>query len=156
MSRGHKLTSAPIAFIHAVMQACSALIRLLKTSAARYLDTEAAKASLFLGIELARQMSVRHMDLPDKTRRIMTLLWSSEKVFKDQHGAPVTTLRVRSRSSASHIFDVIWWWKDEYESFENLTASLNQQSTGKWNEWIIYRLYAHIACSYQWRTKIES
>ena len=68
--------------------------------------------------DMARKMSVSPYDVPDKLYRIMSLLWTSDRVFRDQNGAPITTLRVRWRSAGSHIIDTFAYWKEEFKEFE--------------------------------------
>jgi len=109
------------------MHATAVLLRLLKNSTARYLDAEAAKASFFFGLDMARKMSVHPFDVADKVYRIMSLLWTSEKVYRDQNGAPVITLRVRWRSAGSHVMDTFAYWKEEFKDFED--KGTNQQQT---------------------------
>lgn len=123
----YTLSSAPTPFVHAIMLATSVLLRLLKNSTARYLDAEAAKVSFFFGLDLARKMSVCPYDVPDKLYRIMSLLWTSERVYRDANGLPVTTLRVRWRSAGSHVIDTFTYWKEEFKDFEGRKEDVDRE-----------------------------
>lgn len=87
------------------------LLRLLKTSASRYMDVERAKASFFLSLNISKRLIVDNDDLPSRNMQLLTLLWNSEKAFRTPEGSEYPELRIRSRLAMSPVFDAVWWWR---------------------------------------------
>lgn len=108
------LAHAPFPILAGVMIASFVLLRLLKTPATKYLDTERAKASFFLSLNILRKMVVESEDLPSRNIQVLTQLWNSTKAFKKPDGSDCPQLRIRSRVAMSPIFDALWWWRTEF------------------------------------------
>ena len=111
------LPASGIYFYHCIMVPCHILLRLLKTSFARYTDVERAKAALFLGISLNKRLSLQNDDIPARNAVALTQLWTSSRVFRRQNGTEAVALRVRSRLAASIVLDGIVWWREETGAF---------------------------------------
>ncbi len=112
--------SAPtsgIFFYFSLIVSCHILLRLLKTSFSRYIDVDRAKASLFLGISLHKQMSLQNDDLPGRNGVALTQLWNSDRVFRRPDGGEMVTLRIRSRLLGSFVLDGVVWWREEFGGF---------------------------------------
>jgi len=109
-----KLTAAPFFFTFAADLASVTILRLLKGSTAQYLDVESAKETFFLGVNLLKRLSVESNDIANRMAMILTQLWNSEKAFKRPDGSEHTALRIRTRLGMSPVFDVIWWWREEF------------------------------------------
>lgn len=95
-----------------VALATSVLLRVLKTSLARYVaDPQAGRTSFLLAISLLKKMSVSANDMPSRMAGILSQLWTSEKVFKgDTGGQGSATMRIQSRMSMSSLHDMMWRW----------------------------------------------
>lgn len=111
------LPASGIYFYHGIMVPCHILLRLLKTSFARYIDVERAKTSLFLGIRLNKRLSLQNDDIPARNAVALTQMWTSNRVFRRPNGTEAVALRVRSRLLASMILDGIVWWREESGAF---------------------------------------
>ncbi|KAI1613676.1 transcriptional regulatory protein LEU3 [Exophiala viscosa] len=111
------LPASGIFFYHSIMVPCHILLRLLKTSFARYIDVERAKAALFLGISLNKRLSLQNDDIPARNAVALTQLWTSNRVFRRPNGTEAVALRVRSRLAASMVLDGIVWWREETGAF---------------------------------------
>ena len=109
-----KLTAAPFFFTFAADLASVTILRLLKGSTAQYLDVESAKDMFFLGVNLLKRLSVESNDIANRMAMILTQLWNSEKAFKRPDGSEHTALRIRTRLAMSPVFDVVWWWREEF------------------------------------------
>ncbi|KAF2103010.1 hypothetical protein NA57DRAFT_71993 [Rhizodiscina lignyota] len=105
---------APYQVIAGTIIASYTLLRLLKTSASRFLEVERAKSSFFLSLNISKRLIVDNDDLPSRNLQLLTLLWNSEKAFKDADGSEFSTLRIRSRLAMSPVFDAVWWWRTEF------------------------------------------
>lgn len=88
---------------------------MLKGTTPQDLDLERARASLFTGINLAKQMSLDSNDLATKSVIFLNQLWTSTKAFRKSDGSEYTALRIRSRLVLSLILDAVWWWRDEFD-----------------------------------------
>lgn len=110
-----------------VALATSVLLRVLKTSLARYVaDPQAGRTSFLLAISLLKKMSVSANDMPSRMAGILSQLWTSEKVFKgDTGGQGSATMRIQSRMSMSSLHDMMWRWREEYagQAYENAKIS---------------------------------
>jgi hypothetical protein len=109
-----KLETAPFFFVFAADVATVTILRLMKGSTAQYLDVDQAKEMFFLGANLMKRLSLEANDIANRMVMIMTQLWNSEKAFKNPDGTEHTALRIRTRLAMSPIFDVIWWWREEF------------------------------------------
>lgn len=108
------LSYAPYQVIAGTIMASFTLLRLLKSSAARFMDVERAKASFFLSLNIMKRLVVETDDLPSRNLQLLTFLWNSEKAFKRPDGSEYSTLRIRSRLAMSPVFDALWWWRTEF------------------------------------------
>ncbi|KAL2815041.1 hypothetical protein BDW59DRAFT_177773 [Aspergillus cavernicola] len=109
------ISMAPIQVCYGLLLASASLLRILKSAAAQSLDFGRARSSLFLAINLAKQMSVENTDTPAKIAIILKQLWNSSKAFRKADGSEYTALRIRSRLAHSLVIDTVWWWRDEFD-----------------------------------------
>lgn len=109
------LSMAPIPVCYGLLIASSSLLRILKSTASQSLDFSRARSSLFLAINLAKQMSVESTDAAAKLIIILKQLWNSSKAFRKADGSEYTALRIRSRLTHSIVIDTVWWWRDEFD-----------------------------------------
>jgi hypothetical protein len=92
----------------------SFMVRLLKGPFATYLD-QARGSTLYQTILIFLQScSIEKTDLPERAATITEQIWKSERIFKNADGSIDTALRVRNRLSASPLYDVIKWWREEF------------------------------------------
>jgi hypothetical protein len=109
------LSTMPFFFTVAILLASFSLLRLLKSSIPKILDIEKARLSLFKGINLAKRMSTESNDTAARCALALSQLWNSSKAFKKPDGTEYTTLRIRSRLSASPVLDALRWWREEFD-----------------------------------------
>ncbi|KAH6676544.1 hypothetical protein B0J14DRAFT_560838 [Halenospora varia] len=118
-----------------VALATSVLLRVLKTSLARYVaDPQAGRTSFLLAISLLKKMSVSANDMPSRMAGILSQLWTSEKVFKgDTGGQGSATMRIQSRMSMSSLHDMMWRWREEYagQAYENAKISRSKDQNAE-------------------------
>ena len=115
------LAYAPHQVIAGTIMAAYTLLRLIKTSASRFLDVEKAKATFFLSLNISKRLIVDTDDLPSRNLQLLTLLWNSEKAFRSPDGTEYSQLRIRSRLAMSPVLDSVWWWR---------TGTLSMDDTG--------------------------
>lgn len=95
-----------------ILMAVADLLRILKSSASRGLDTDKAKAHLFMGINLCHYLSVSPRNATARAVTVVNQLWHSTKAFRKSDGSEYTTLRIRSRLGLSPGLDALYWWRD--------------------------------------------
>lgn len=102
-----------------------ALLKLLNSFFASYVDREAGEHLFWDTITALRTMSVRNNDLPQRLAEVFAQIWKADaermgneflldKMKSGETDASLT-LKRRYRMSMSHVFDSIWRWKDELE-----------------------------------------
>ncbi|KAL2009421.1 hypothetical protein VTN00DRAFT_5228 [Thermoascus crustaceus] len=124
------LPATPLHLFSSLMLATFTLLRILKSTVSRDLDAERAKTSLFLGINLAKQISTDTNDGAAKCVTILNQLWNSSKAFKKPDGTDAP-LRIRSRLLLSPVLDAVWWWRDEFDAqYKAFMPSHNEPSDG--------------------------
>lgn len=109
------ISMAPNMVCRGLLLASASLLRILKSAAARSLDFGRARSSLFLAINLAKQMSVESTDTAAKMATILNQLWNSRKAFRKADGSEYTALRIRNRLVYGLVIDTVWWWRDEFD-----------------------------------------
>lgn len=112
-------TGSPMFIINGLVSACAVLLRLLKSSMGRKIDTDGkAKTALFAGINLLKYMILDAKDLASKCAVVMMQVWNSSKAFRKADGSEYPTLRIRSRLVMSPVMDMACWWREEYDPDE--------------------------------------
>ncbi|KAL4972611.1 hypothetical protein BDW66DRAFT_169478 [Aspergillus desertorum] len=126
------LAICPIQMVFGLLLASTSVLRILKSSTASHgMHTSRARSSLFTAINTAKQMSVDRSDLAAKAVTVLTSIWNSSKAFRKADGGDYMAMRIRSRLVLSPILDVVWWWKDEFESPSRTVRSLMEPSDGR-------------------------
>lgn len=124
------LSMAPIPVCYGLLVSSTSLLRILKSTASQDLDFSRARSSLFLAINLAKQMSVESTDTAAKLISILKQLWNSKKAFHKPDGSEYTALRTRSRLTHSVVIDTVWWWRDEFDPQTRDTILARAESDG--------------------------
>ena len=97
------------------MLAAFTLLKLSKSSFARFFNKGNLKISYFSAISLTQRISVQNNDLPAKTAQVLTQLWTSKALSSEEGGSEVSlALRIRTRLSMSLVHDCLWWWREEF------------------------------------------
>jgi hypothetical protein len=123
---GIDLRYAPTYIMQMLIAAAVALLKLLNSffGFADYVDRDAGEQLFWESITAIRKMSVRTNDLPQRLAEVFAQMWNawdtaraegrqvSESVANGEADASLT-LKRRYRMSMSHVFDIIWRWKDE-------------------------------------------
>ncbi|KAL2008418.1 hypothetical protein VTN00DRAFT_6612 [Thermoascus crustaceus] len=120
--------TSPLYFSYGILLACYTLLRILKSSFAKYLDFEKSKRTFFLGIDIAKRLSTENNDIAAKNAVILARLWNSDKVFRLADGREYTTLKVRSRLAMGVVLDAVWCYRQEYGRFSGLQLSRQEES----------------------------
>jgi transcriptional regulatory protein LEU3 len=107
--------------------AAFSILKISKSSLSSFLDFRTGERAYFAAIRFLKKASLENDDLSAKAAAILTQLWTSDRVFKRADGEIESlTLRIRSRSSMSVVFDCIWWWREEFggqtSPFSDMTA----------------------------------
>ncbi|KAH8690603.1 putative C6 transcription factor [Talaromyces proteolyticus] len=108
--------ACPMYIMNILVIACSCLVRMLKSVVARDLDVEQSKSCLFTGINLLNCFSIDPQDFAAKCSTVVNQLYHSRKAFRRPDGTEHSTLRIRSRLVMSPTIDLVWWWRDEFDS----------------------------------------
>lgn len=106
--------------LYNLLLALACLLRLTKTPATRFVDTEKATSHLARGIDLAKKMSTHNSDVCAKTARVMTQLSSSPKAFKKPDGTADLSIRVFNRFAAGVVADIFWRWMDLFDKHQKM------------------------------------
>jgi hypothetical protein len=122
---GVDLRYAPNYILQMMVAAAVALLKLLNSFFANYVDRDAGEQLFWDTITAIRQMSVRPNDLPQRLAEVFAQIWKADAermgdeflMDKGKNGEidASLTLKRRYRMSMSHVFDSIWRWKDELE-----------------------------------------
>ena len=107
------LASTTYIFQSLYLASCT-LLRFLKTSFSRHVDTSGGSSLFLSSVSLLQKMSIANDDGPAKAATVLSLLWRSERVFKRADGSERLELRIRSRSAMSLIFDCLLWCREEF------------------------------------------
>jgi len=100
----------------------SFMARILKGPFAAYLDQERGSALHGTAVLFLKSCSIEKGDLPDRLAIVAEQIWRSEKVFRNADGSVNIALRVRSRLSASPLYDSFRWWKNEFVDHQLYTG----------------------------------
>lgn len=121
---------APNYILQMMLAAAVALLKLLNSFFATYVDRETGSQSFWDAITAIRQMSVKANDLPQRLAEVFAQMWQADAERFDQrmqeqdfdmkppkHSEPdaCLTLKKKYRMSMSHVFDSIWRWKDDMQ-----------------------------------------
>ena len=125
------LATIPVNMCFGLFMASTALLRILKSSAASQgLEVGRARNCFFNAINLAKEMSIDPADLPAKTVTILNAVWNSNKAFRKADGSEYIALRIRGRLSISPIIDTVWWWRDEFDPQSRSVRSVVEPADG--------------------------
>ncbi|KAI9707989.1 MAG: hypothetical protein M1820_004408 [Bogoriella megaspora] len=92
-----------------LLAAC-ALLRLIKTPSMNFREQDSRKA-FFSAINLLKNMSVVNNDNAAKVSEILSKLWSSPKIYRDENGGYIQHMQVGNRLTMSVLYDCLWWWR---------------------------------------------
>jgi hypothetical protein len=124
---GIDLRYAPNYILQMMLAAAVALLKLLNSFFATYVDREAGQSLFWDAITAIRQMSVKTNDLAQRLAEVFAQMWQADAermAERDTFGDTKPkngeidaslTLKRRYRMSMSHVFDSIWRWKDELQ-----------------------------------------
>jgi hypothetical protein len=123
---GIDLRYAPNYISQMIQAAAVALLKLLHSFFAEFVDREAGEALFWDAIGAIRHTSVVTNDLPQRLAEVFAQMWKADaERIENEYASDRTkgsdppgstlTLKRRYRMSMSHVFDSIWRWKDELE-----------------------------------------
>lgn len=102
---------APKLVYQSTTLAACIILKLLKGPKAEFLDPDPGTSAFFSAINLCKHMSIENNDAPAKTATLLSQLWLSDRLYKHPDGQSKWSLQVRSRQSASVVFESLWWWR---------------------------------------------
>ncbi|KAF2666101.1 hypothetical protein BT63DRAFT_427895 [Microthyrium microscopicum] len=123
---GVSLQHMPNYIYQMMLAAAVALLKLLHSFFAEFVDREGGEDLFWETIKAIREMSVKTNDLPQRLAEVFAQMWqvdterlesevaSNGTKSSDVPGASLT-LKRRNRMSMSLVFDSIWRWKDEID-----------------------------------------
>lgn len=103
------LLHCPGYVFHGVVLAACTLLRLIKSYSKRASNEKDQTKAFFSAINICKEISVVNNDTSAKISQILSGLWSSTKIYKNEQGDSVRSLQVRNRLTMSVVFDCIWW-----------------------------------------------
>jgi hypothetical protein len=137
------LRYAPNYIQQMMLAAAVALLRLLNSFFASYVDRENGQALFWDTITTIRSMSVKTNDLPQRLAEVFAQMWTADAerlAEQDLTESKMTNgdfdeslnLKRRYRMSMSHVFDSTWRWKDELQGkvrAEKLEAAIKDPTS---------------------------
>lgn len=121
------LSYAPKHFAYHALLAATTLLRLLKSPFAGYLD-KGAEATFFQAINFEKRLSRHVNDIGSKAAQVLSQLWNSKTALRSLDGTNLAPLRVRSRLSASVVFDCVLWYREEKRG-QNLANAATENTS---------------------------
>jgi hypothetical protein len=97
-----------------------AILKLLRSPLAEYIDFEAGKALFNSAITIVRKISVSNNDLPGRLAEVLAQLWTQSSlafVGQENHSISLESRwqsvqpKLRSRMSMSIVYDSFWEWR---------------------------------------------
>ena len=106
---------APLPAIKYSHLAAFTILKLTRSRRSGLLDLPRGQSAYFAVIQLHRKTSIQDGDVVARSTTILTQLWTSQKVFKQPDSTVDSlTLRCGSRLAMSVVFDLYWWWRQEF------------------------------------------
>jgi len=103
---------APAIYYQLALLAGMTILKMSHSSYSKYIDAEGGKRAFNIAVSLLRQTSLEDSDLPGRSSKILTQLWS----MQDQQGRrdEEPNLKLRTRSGASLLHDSLWTWRERF------------------------------------------
>lgn len=108
-SPGNLLIHATNYILQMIVSAAFALMKLLKSSFARQIDTDHGKFLFNGAISSIRRISVVDNDRPVRLANVISQMWNA-----GTSGDDALHLGIRSRMSMSHVYDTVWRWRRRF------------------------------------------
>ena len=120
---GNVIAYATNYFLQLITAAGFALLKLLNSFFANFIDFEYGKLLFTRTISMMRTISVTNNDLPWRLAEVLAQLWrgggSGSKVTSTPQISATDSslqLKVRCRMSMSLVFDSVWRWREEFQA----------------------------------------
>lgn len=108
----HIIKYCPISYYRLITLAALFILRLCDSSLANHLDMDGGKRAFHSAMSFLRNVSVEDNDLPGKSSRIFSQLWTMQGT--SQHSQQEPRLKLRTRLAASLLHDQIWTWRESF------------------------------------------
>lgn len=96
------------------------ILKLVRSQLAPHLDLAAGEKAFFQAVQFLQNVSLQPGDIFQRTARIMSDLWGSNKVFRQKNGQIESLgLRLRTRLGMSVSYDMFWYWREEFSNMQN-------------------------------------
>ncbi|PWY90354.1 hypothetical protein BO94DRAFT_555533 [Aspergillus sclerotioniger CBS 115572] len=102
----------PISYFRALSIAAMFILKLSYSNLGPFLDLETGKRCFNSAIMLTRRISIEDNDLPGRTSKILTQLWSAQARTGQRDKGP--GLRLKTRLAASLVHDSMWAWREQF------------------------------------------
>lgn len=117
-----------------ILLAAVTILKIARSQLAPYLDLETGEASYFATINWFRRVSLENDDLLSRSATILSQVWRSTKIFMKSDGTvDGLTLRSRTRLSMSVVFDIFWWWREEFVGINGPYADEHEKQGKAWS-----------------------
>ncbi|OOF93606.1 hypothetical protein ASPCADRAFT_132614 [Aspergillus carbonarius ITEM 5010] len=115
----------PISYFRVISIAAMFILKLSYSNLGPFVDLETGKRSFNAAIMLTRRISIEDNDLPGRSSKILTQLWSAQARGGQRDKGP--GLRLKTRLAASLVHDSMWAWR---EQFGGQMSGMNTPSGG--------------------------
>jgi hypothetical protein len=124
-------TASCTAYVHRTMTlAAFIILKILRSCLASRVDLRTGEKAYFTVIVSLRASSLENDDLHARGAMILTQLWTSTRLFRGPDGVVNgLSLRIRTRSSMSVVFDCFWWWREEFQGKLSPFNAVDTQQT---------------------------
>ncbi|RAL04864.1 Zn(II)2Cys6 transcription factor [Aspergillus ibericus CBS 121593] len=102
----------PVSYFRVISIAAMFILKLSYSNLGPFLDLETGKRAFNSAIMLTRRISIEDNDLPGRTSKILTQLWSAQARGGQRDKGP--GLRLKTRLAASLLHDSIWAWREQF------------------------------------------
>jgi len=107
----HIALYCPYYVFQGILLAACTLLKLTKSYPPGTFDEKDHTAALFSAINMCKDVSVVNNDIPAKLSVILSQLWSSPKIYRDDNNNYIRALQITNRMTMSVVFDCLWWWR---------------------------------------------
>lgn len=96
---------------HGTLLAACTLLKLIKSYPPTTFNEKDQSRAFFSAINICKDIAVVNNDVPAKISDILSKLWSSTKIYRDEYGDYIRALQVKNRLTMNVVFDCLWWWR---------------------------------------------
>lgn len=118
LSPGELIGHSTNYILQMIVSAAFALMKLLKSSFKRHIDFTHGKLLFNGAISAIRRISVMDHDRPIRLADILAQMWNA--TGPEPAGEDELQLKVRCRMSMSHVYDMVWRWRQRFRPVRSI------------------------------------